>query len=171
MAMGPPTPTGNQLGPPTPTGRNCTRENYEQKCCQHFPNRIALRGHGATNANWPSTGATHAKWSKLYQRKLRTEMLQTFPQSYCALMRCRALETHAENGVRPIGASNIYGPNPNGRAQTKLKRYRHSPSLPARTLDRLIKPTHPERNPQPAPPATCPSPATCLPLLPPPLIS
>ena len=82
--MGPPTPTGNQLGPPTPTGRNCARENYEQKCCQHFSNRIALRGHGATNANWPSAGATHAKWSQLYQRKLRTEMLQTLPQSYIA---------------------------------------------------------------------------------------
>ena len=57
-AMGPPTPTGHQLGPPTPNGRNCTRENYEQKCHKHFPSR-----------------------------------------NYCASMGCRALETHAENGV------------------------------------------------------------------------
>ena len=42
-AMGPPTPTGNQLGPHTPSGRNCTRENYEQRCCKHFLSRIALQ--------------------------------------------------------------------------------------------------------------------------------
>ena len=56
----------------------------------------------------------------------------------------------------------IYGPKPNGRAQAKLKRYRHSPSLPAKALDLLIKPTHPERTnqsfplPQPAPPLPLP---------------
>ena len=53
----------------------------------------------------------------------------------------------------------IYGPNPNGRAQAKLKRYRHSPYLPTKALDILVNYADAPRTHKSIlhSPATCPS--------------